>query len=62
LFYGSGGKDLEPRGPFTFVKEDLDGSNPKFVATAENGVKWKVKLGAEARPETAASRLVWAVG
>jgi hypothetical protein len=25
-------------------------------------VKWKVKLGEEARPETVASRLVWAVG
>jgi hypothetical protein len=25
-------------------------------------MKWKIKLGAEARPETAATRLVWAVG
>jgi hypothetical protein len=28
----------------------------------DSGVKWKVKLGSEARPETVASRLVWAVG
>jgi hypothetical protein len=27
-----------------------------------DGVKWTVKLGMEARPETAASRLVWSVG
>ena len=27
-----------------------------------DGVKWKLKLGEEARPETAASRLVWAAG
>ena len=25
-------------------------------------MKWRVKLGVEARPETVASRLVWAVG
>ena len=62
LFYGSGGKQHEPHGPFTFIKEDLDGSNPKFVVEDANGVKWKVKLGDEARPETVVSRLVWAVG
>jgi hypothetical protein len=28
----------------------------------DNGLKWKVKLGDEARPETVASRIVWAVG
>src|SRR5437764_318429 len=62
LFYGSGGEEHQPHGPFTFVKEDLDGSNPKFVVLDRDGVKWKVKLGIEARPETAASRLTWAVG
>ena len=62
LYYGPGGKAHEPQGPFTFVKEDRDGSNPKFVVRDEAGVKWKVKMGEEARPETAASRLVWAVG
>ena len=62
LFYGPGGKVDMPRGSFYFVKEDLDGTNPKFVVRDQDGVKWKVKLGIEARPETAASRLVWAVG
>ena len=47
---------------FTFVEEDREGSNPKFDIRDQDGVKWKVKLGAEARPEVAASRLVWAVG
>jgi hypothetical protein len=28
----------------------------------QDGVKWKVKMGVEARPESVASRLVWAVG
>ena len=62
LFYGPGGKAHEPRGTFTFDKEDLEGTNPKFDVTDQNGVKWKVKLGVEARPETVASRLVWAAG
>ena len=62
LFYGPGGKEHQPHGTFTFLKEDLDGSNPKFFVRDEAGVKWKVKLGVEARPETAASRFVWAAG
>ena len=62
LFYGPGGKDHEPHGVFTFTKEDLDGTSPKFFVRDQDGVKWKVKLGSEARPETAASRLVWAAG
>jgi hypothetical protein len=63
LFYGPGGKEDAPRGTtFTFEKEDLDGTNPKFVVRDRDGVKWKIKLGEEARPETVASRLVWAVG
>jgi hypothetical protein len=62
LFYGPGGEEHQPRGTFTFVDEDLDGSNPKFNVRDDAGMKWKIKLGAEARPETVASRLVWAVG
>lgn len=62
LLLGSGGAEHQPEGPFTFVKEDLGGTNPKFVVRDKNGAMWKVKLGAEARPETVASRFVWAVG
>ncbi len=62
LFYGPGGEADQPQGTLTFVKEDMEGSNPKFDATDQNGTKWKVKMGVEARPETVAARLVWAVG
>ena len=62
LFYGPGGEKHQPRGPFKFVEEDLDGTSPKFVVRGGDGAKWKVKLGLEARPETAATRLVWATG
>jgi hypothetical protein len=63
LFYGIGGKtDTPPPGQFEFVKEDLSGSNPKMTVRDAGGKKWKVKLGAEAKPETVATRFVWAVG
>lgn len=62
LLYGSGGEQNQPLGPFIFIEEDMQGSNPKFDVRDQNGVKWKVKLGAEARPEVAASRLLWAAG
>ncbi len=62
LFYGPGGEQHQPHGPFAFVEEDLNGSNPKYVVRDQSKVKWTIKLGNEARPETVASRLVWAVG
>jgi hypothetical protein len=62
LFYGAGGKEDRPPAKFTFEKEDPDGTNPKFVVRDKDGVKWKIKLGQEARPETAAARLTWAAG
>jgi hypothetical protein len=63
LYYGSGGRrDAPAKGKFTFLREDLKGSNPKFDVRDANGVKWKVKLGNEARPEAVASRVVWAAG
>ena len=62
LFYGAGGRENQPVGPFVFLKEDRDGTSPKFSVRDVKGVEWKVKLGVEARPETVASRFVWAAG
>lgn len=62
LYFGSGGTDGVPHPPFKFVDVDKHGSNPKFDAEDANGHKWRVKLGAEARPEVVCSRLLWAVG
>jgi hypothetical protein len=63
LIYGQGGKEHQPAsGNFEFTKEDMNASSPKFDVKDANGNKWKVKLGDEARPETVATRLVWAVG
>jgi hypothetical protein len=62
LYYGPGSKDLAPVPPFRFVKEVKEGGMPKLDVVDARGVKWRVKLGPEAQAETAASRLVWAVG
>jgi len=62
LIMGAGGAGHQPRSPFKFVKEDAAGTNPKYVIVDGNGVKWKIKLGEEAHPETVASRIVWAAG
>jgi hypothetical protein len=62
LTTGPGGKDREPGIDFTFVKESTGGTSPKFDVVDEHGIKWKVKLGEEARSESAASRLLWAAG
>jgi hypothetical protein len=62
LYYGPGGKSHEPRTELTFLSEDTTGASPKFEAVDQEGIHWKVKLGIEAKPETAASRLVWAAG
>jgi len=61
LLRGPGGQD-RPAGKFTFVKEDKQGTAPKFEIMDEQGVHWKAKLGDEAKSETAAARLVWAAG
>ena len=62
LIGGSGGKEHQPAGTFTFVKEDMNGTSPKFEVVDEQGVHWKAKLGEETKSETAAARLVWAAG
>lgn len=63
LLFGQGGKEHAPSGTaFEFRKEDMDATNPKFNVRDANGVKWKIKLGDEAKPETVATRLVWAAG
>lgn len=64
LFYGAGGKGHAPQpdGPFTFLKEDAQGTSPKFEIKDGQGVRWKVKLGEEVQSETAATRLLWAAG
>ena len=59
---GPGGENLPPGTNLKFIQEFKDGTSTKFEVEDENGAKWKVKLGPEAKSETAATRLVWAAG
>lgn len=62
LFWGMGSADRAPQGPFTFVEENTDSTQPKIVVTDARGVTWEVKFGDESKAEVAANRLVWALG
>ncbi len=62
LRYGSGGRALLPRAPFTFVKEDTGGTTPKVRVRDAAGREWVVKFGVESRPDTFGSHLAWALG
>jgi hypothetical protein len=62
LTNGSGGSNGDPKLPVRFLEEDQGGHNSKLEVEDAASKKWKAKLGIEARPETVASRLMWAVG
>jgi hypothetical protein len=62
LSWCEGGPDAAPKPPFTFLKEDDSGTNPKIEVKDAHGVIWGVKWGAEVNSEVFATRLVWAVG
>jgi len=62
LYWGNSSPERAPVGPFTFVAEDLGGTNPKATLRDANGVLWGAKWDEEVRSEVAATRLAWAMG
>ncbi len=63
LLLGSGGERMRPDVTrVTFVKEEKGGYSTKYRVKDAAGRIWVAKLGKEAQSETAAVRLVWAVG
>jgi hypothetical protein len=63
LFYGPGGKEMLPDlSKITFIKEEKQGHNKKYRIKDGSGRTWVAKLGREAQSETAAVRLLWALG
>jgi hypothetical protein len=63
LFFGPGRRDGQPDlSRVTFIKEEKGGHNKKYRIKDADGNVWVAKLGREARPETAAVRLLWALG
>ena len=63
LFLGPGGREMRPDlSRVTLVKEETGGYSKKYRVRDGQGRVWVAKLGKEAQAETAAVRLVWAVG
>jgi len=63
LFYGPGGVQMQPNiSHITLIKEEKGGYSKKFRIKDANGVEWVAKVGREAQPETAAVRLLSAIG
>lgn len=63
LFLGPGGEAMKPDlSRVTFIKEEKGGYSTKFRVRDGRGRVWVAKVGPEAQSETAAVRLVWAIG
>jgi hypothetical protein len=64
LFYGVGGRANAPRTDvaYEFRRSDHRGESLNFDVVDPSGRKWDAKFGADARPEVAASRLLYAIG
>ena len=63
LFNGPGGEAMAPDvSTIKFIKKQTGGHQKKYVVEDATGRRWVAKLGSEARPETAAVRLLWALG
>ncbi|HEV2764100.1 MAG TPA: hypothetical protein VGV38_14045 [Pyrinomonadaceae bacterium] len=63
LFLGPGGEAMKPDlRRVTFIKQETGGYSTKYRVRDASGREWVAKIGKEAQAETAAVRLVWAVG
>lgn len=63
LFAGPGGESMVPDvSSVTLIKEEKKGHNKKYRIRDAKGNVWVAKLGREARPETAAVRLLYGLG
>jgi len=63
LYWGPGGEAARPDlSHVTLIKKEKGGYSTKYRVRDGSGREWVVKLGKEAKGETAASRLMWATG
>jgi hypothetical protein len=63
LYNGPGGDAMKPDlSNITFIERDTSGHNKKYRIKDGSGRVWVAKLGSEARPETAAVRLLYGLG
>lgn len=63
LLLGPGGEEMKPDlSKITFISEEKGGWSKKYRVRDGSGREWVAKIGVEAQPETAATRLLWAIG
>jgi hypothetical protein len=63
LLNGAGGDSMKPDlSRLTFIEEKKGGYSTKYRVRDAAGNEWIAKLGKEAQPDTAANRLLWALG
>jgi hypothetical protein len=63
LYLGPGGRAMKPDlSSVKFVDQEAGGYSTKYHVIDGSGRKWTAKLSKEAQSETAANRLMWAVG
>src|SRR3982750_3266499 len=63
LFLGPGGAAMQPDlSRISFVKDGGKGYSKKYIIKDGSGNEWVAKVGLEAQPETAAVRLLSAIG
>lgn len=63
LYIGPGGDEMKPDlTRVRFIRKEKGGTQKKYRIEDGSGRIWVAKLGREARPETAAVRLLWGLG
>lgn len=63
LLLGAGGEAMKPDlRKVTFTRKQDGGTSTKYRVKDASGNEWVAKLGKEAQPDTAANRLLWAMG
>lgn len=63
LLVGAGGEAMKPDlSRVTYIEDKTGGTSKKYRVRDAAGNEWIAKLGKESQPDTAANRLLWAVG
>jgi hypothetical protein len=63
LLLGAGGEEMKPDlSKLTFIEQKTGGYSTKFRVRDAAGNEWIAKIGKESQPDTAANRLLWAIG
>jgi hypothetical protein len=63
LIIGAGGEEMKPDiSQLTFIEQKTGGFSTKYRVKDAKGNEWIAKIGKEAQTDTAANRLLWALG